>query len=403
MFVFRLRGELSLLYGKEKSRSRTCNITGFNLRVLFVVGHGGIYSGGSHQSLYALRGLKNAGIEVMAVWGHDVEGDPDGFRSLKDLDIPLELIPVNRPATWRSIRQLRKVLKEFKPDVVECVKGRAQHHILYSSFGLKRHAIVYYRGVSRPLDFFQAVKYRLPRVDRIIANCFALKENMVMSGSVNPDKIDVVYGEYDPACADPGKVDTDGLKTELGIPENAVLITQLGNWAVWRGQENTLEAAAELTRDGCNVHFLFVGQDTDKLRGKVESLGISAAVTLSPYRRDPERILKITDIIVNASTGVESLSGALLNAHAMAVPAVATAVSGSVEIVGEGVTGFIVPPHDIGALAKAIRKLLDMSVDQRRHFGQNARKRAGELFSPAARVEKRLESYAKAIHHRKGE
>ena len=66
------------------------------LRILIAVAHGGIYSGGSHQALYLLQGLKREGMEVAAVWGPDEEGDPHGFDRLEEIDIPFEIIPANR-------------------------------------------------------------------------------------------------------------------------------------------------------------------------------------------------------------------------------------------------------------------------------------------------------------------
>jgi len=371
------------------------------VRVLIAVGHGGIYSGGSHQSLYALAGLKKAGVDVMAVWGPDLENDCEGFDRLRSLDIPFTLAPLNKSATVRSILALRRTLREFQPDVVEAVKGQAQHHVLYASLGLPCHAVVFYRGVSRPLDVFQALKYRLPRVNRIIANCEALKRSMVETGLIRADKIDVVYGEFDPACAEPDAVNADGLREELVIPEGGPIITQLGNWAEWRGQDVTLRAAAELKKRGEKAHFLFVGRETDRLKDLVNALEIQERVTLSSYRRDPERVLKVSDAAVNASTSIESLSGALLNAQAMGLPAVASDLAGSAEIVADGETGFIVPPRDATALADALARLLAMTQDERNRMGAAARARALKLFSSEARVMKRLECYERAIWERR--
>lgn len=372
------------------------------MRVLIAVAHGGIYSGGSHQAFYLLRGLKRAGIEVMAVWGPDEEDDPHGFDGLKQLDIPYEIIPINRGVTLDSLGKFRNVLKRFKPDVVECFKSGAQYHALYGGLGLNDHALVFYRGISRPMDIWQGLKYRLWRVDRIIANSQALKRTMIETGGIPMDKIDCVYNEYDPACADPELVNADDLKAELSIPPDVPLITQLGNWSEWRGQTVTLAAAKMLVARGLKFHLLFAGRETEKLRPKVDELRLGGVVTLSPYRRDPERVLKITDIAVNASTSHESLSGGLVNAQAMGVPAVASDLAGNPEVVEDGVTGFIVPTNNPVSLADGLAKMLEMPQEKLKDMGCKARERARAFFSSEVRIKSTLDVYERAIAQCKG-
>ncbi len=370
------------------------------MRVIIAVGHGGIYSGGSYQSLWALSALKNSGVEVMAVWGIDIESDPQGFDRLKTLNIPFKLLPINHRATYNSVRQIRQIIKEFQPDVIECVKGKAQHHVLLASVGLNKHAIVYYRGVSQRLDFFQGLRYKLPRVDRLIANCQALKSVMVESGRINPDKIDVVYGQFDPACTDPDLVDARTFRDELNIPKGATLITQLGNWSSWRGQDVTIRAVTSLKRRGHDVHLLFAGRDTDKLNPLIREMGAESFITVSPFRRDPERILKATDIAVNASTAIESLPGALINVQAMGVPAVASAIPGADEVIEDGVTGIIVPVNEADSQAKALESLITIDRSQFAQMKTAARARAVRLFSSDTRVKRRMECYQIAINNR---
>lgn len=361
-----------------------------------VVGHAGIYAGGAHQALYAIRGLRRAGLEVGAIWGPDAESDRGGFKGLKELQIPFWIIPIHRRITINSIIAVRKVMNQFRPDVVEAVKSGAQYHTLAAGIALKA-GLVFYRGISRPLEWGQSLKYRLRRVNRIIVNCPALKETMVKSGRIAPGKIDVIPSEFDPSCADPAKVDATGLRGELGIPVGVPLVAQLGNHAEWRGQEVTLEAAAMLQRNGLRFHLLFAGRETEKLLPTVRRLGLEKVVTLSRYRRDPERILKECDVIVNASTENESLSGALLNGQAMGVPAVTSALSGNALAVEDGVTGFVTPIGDAGALAEAVGTIIQLPPPDYLRWRRAARDRALRLFSSEQRAKLRIECYQKAL------
>ncbi len=63
----------------------------------------------------------------------------------------------------------------------------------------------------------------------------------------------------------------------------------------------------------------------------------------------------------------EGFPNAPMETACMGLPVIATAVVGCIDAVVNGETGTLVPPHDSGALAEAIRKYLaDPALRQRR-------------------------------------
>jgi len=370
------------------------------MRVLVAVGQAGIIAGGAHQALFCIMGLQNAGVEVKAVWGQSEADDKVGLARLHEVCSDVHVMGINKRPTLSSVREFRQILKSFDPDVVETFKAGAQYHSLYGGMGLNRHILTFYRGISRKMDYFQELKYRLKRVDVIVPNCKALHEIICQSGRVDPDKVKIIYDEIDPVCNDPDAVDATGLRSELKIPDDRLLITNLGNYSEWRGQDVTLKAVKLLKDNGLDFHLLFCGKETELLRPLVSELNIDDMVTLSPYRRDPHRVLKITDILVNSSTGNESLSGALLNSQAMGIPAVASSMPGFAESVSDQKTGVLVPVGDVEGLAKGIAFFLNMTEDERSKWGSRAHKRAMDMFSSKARAQRRLEVYKWAIDRR---
>jgi len=372
------------------------------MRALIAVGHAGIYAGGAHQALYCIIGLQRAGVEVAAVWGKDAEGDKVGLARLRAVCPNVHMMDISRRPTLDSLRAFRRLLLDFQPDVVETFKSSAQYHALFGGIGLNRHALLFYRGISRVMDYTQELKYRLNRVDLVIPNCGALKEIILRSGRVNPEKVQIIYDEFDPACGNPEKVDATGLRAELGIPEDVLLVTHLGNYSPWRGQTVTLKAVKVLKDRGLKFRMFFCGQGTELLQPEIAELGIGDIVTLSSYRRDPERVLKISDILVNSSIGNESLSGALLNSQVMGIPAVASRMPGFDESVGDGETGLLVPVGDHVGLADGIAKFLEMPTAERLEWGARAHRRAMERFSSEARAKRRIELYRQAIEKRTG-
>ncbi|MCF7811901.1 glycosyltransferase family 4 protein, partial [bacterium] len=329
--------------------------------------------------------------------GESETDDKVGLVRLHEVCPNVHVMKINKRPTWSSIQEFRQILKSFDPDVVETFKAGAQYHSLYGGIGHNRHILTFYRGISRQMDYWQELKYRLKRVDVVVPNCQALHDIICKSGRVDPEKVKVIYDEIDPVCSNPDAVDATGLRAELNIPEDKLLITNLGNYSEWRGQDITLRAVKLLKDNGFDFHLLFCGKETELLHPLVSELKLEDSVTLSPYRRDPQRVLKITDILVNSSTGNESLSGALLNSQAMGIPAVASRMPGFDESVGDQETGILFPVGDAKALADSLSFFINMTDDDRSTWGSRAHKRAINMFSSKARVRRRLEVYQWAM------
>ena len=65
---------------------------------------------------------------------------------------------------------------------------------------------------------------------------------------------------------------------------------------------------------------------------------------------------------------------------AAGLPVIATDTGGNAEAVSDGVTGRVVPPRDVGALASAITELAADPI-QRRRMGKAGQARASAEFS----------------------
>jgi Glycosyltransferase len=89
--------------------------------------------------------------------------------------------------------------------------------------------------------------------------------------------------------------------------------------------------------------------------------------------REMPALMRAADIIAYATREGEGIPRALLEGMACGKPVVATEVAGIPEAVIDGVTGFLVKPRDIAALADRLSILL-MDDSLRREMGLRARK-----------------------------
>lgn len=135
------------------------------------------------------------------------------------------------------------------------------------------------------------------------------------------------------------------------------VVVSVGRLDKYKGQEYLLEACAcERTRP-YRVILVGEGPMQPALEARASALGIADRVFFAGAREDVTPFLARADCVVLASTE-EGMPGSILEAMAMARPVVATAVGGVPEAVTDGVTGYLVPPGDSSALARAIAAIL---------------------------------------------
>ncbi|NPA90753.1 MAG: glycosyltransferase [Chloroflexi bacterium] len=126
-----------------------------------------------------------------------------------------------------------------------------------------------------------------------------------------------------------------------------------------KGLDVLIRAVALIRQDVPDVRCVIVGQGAlrEPLERLAETLGVRDRVIFAGTRRDIPAVLAALDVFVLPSR-FEGLSLALLEALAAARPVVATAVSGTVDVIQPGENGLLVPTEDPAALAHAVVQLL---------------------------------------------
>jgi glycosyltransferase involved in cell wall biosynthesis len=136
---------------------------------------------------------------------------------------------------------------------------------------------------------------------------------------------------------------------------------------------------AELAPGSFRATLVGDGPDAPTVAAAVDTAGLKEVVELAGERSDVPTLLAQADVFVLTSRS-EGLPMSLLEAMAAGLPVVASAVGGVPEAVVDGETGLLLPPNDPGALAAALRTLLD-DANLRRRLGAAGRTRALSLFN----------------------
>ncbi|MFJ9784456.1 glycosyltransferase family 4 protein [Amycolatopsis sp. NPDC101161] len=176
------------------------------------------------------------------------------------------------------------------------------------------------------------------------------------------------------------------VRRELGLPESATVLLNIGVSEPRKGQAPLLLAFEQVRVTHPDAHLVIVGTHEspycDALRDYVESAGLGGSVSLVPICRDPRQWLRAADLFVNSSD-IESLPRSILEAMAFGVPVVAADVFGTREIVSDSESGWLFLPNDLSALTVGLLRALDTPPETRARIAERARAGVGAFLDSA--------------------
>jgi glycosyltransferase involved in cell wall biosynthesis len=164
-------------------------------------------------------------------------------------------------------------------------------------------------------------------------------------------------------------------RAERRLPAAGRIIFNSSRVAPEKDAATLIAAFAALVAEGRDVYLLHRSGGYRAFLREADRAGVGSRVIASEAV-DPRGDLALdyiaSDVCVQASRA-EGLGFSVLESLACGTPAVVTAVGGLVETVRDGETGWTVPPGDPGALAAALRDVLDRPDEGRRRAAAGGR------------------------------
>jgi len=322
--------------------------------------------------------------------------DRDALEQGRVGGVALKVVPSMRRAInpWCDVaayRQLKRVLREFKPDVVHThsakggILGRAAAWslgvpaVVHTVHGAPFHP---YQAAANRALFRACERWAAKRCHAIISVADAMTRLMVTAGVADVDKFTTIYSGMDVEPFLQCHELREQTRRELGYEAEDVVIGKIARMFHLKGHEYVIEAARRIADRVPQARFLFVGDGLlqDKLRRQVAEAGLEDRVKFLGLVR-PERIpalISAMDIVVHASLR-EGLARVLPQALIAGNPVVSYDIDGAAEVVLPGETGFLAPPKSIDELAEPLEKL---AVDEqlRARLGTEGRQRFTDQF-----------------------
>lgn len=358
------------------------------------------WRGGQAQVLLLMRGLAARGHEPLLL-------APPGPLLERARAEGIACEPWRARGEWdlAALGAASRILRRFAPAVAHAHSAHA--HTL--GVPAARIAGVPAVVVSRRVDFAVAgnplswLKYRMP-VERYLCISRGVRDVMRAAGvperrlALVPSGIELPQGG-DAGVEAAGTLPSRDLRSIIDVPPETPVVGTVAALAPHKNHADLMGAARIIVDARPDVHFAWIGEGEcrvalERLRF---DLALDSHVHLLGFRDDARRLLRQFTLFVLPSY-LEGLCTSVLDAQALGVPVVATAVGGVPDIVEDGVTGRLVPARDPGALARAVIEALD-DEPSRSTWADRARETV-RTYSADHMVEATLAVYREALAER---
>lgn len=351
-----------------------------------------IVGGAQENTLATVLGLRQIpGVKVDLISGPTTGPEGSLAAGIQDLIMVPELVrPIHPLKDWQALRRLEVILREQKPDVVHTHSGKAGilgrlaakragvpiivHTIHGPSFGN-------FQGAAANFVFRNAEKYAARSTTHFIVVADAMRNQYLAAGIGSPPQYAKIFSGFalEPFLA--AKNDP-ALRKKLGIAPDDFVAGKIARLFKLKGHDDLFSVAPELVRQNPKIKFLLIGDG--EWRGRFEGLARDQGLEkhfiftgLVPPG-DVPKYTGIMDALVHLSLR-EGLPRALPQALAAGKPVIAYDCDGAREACRDGLTGFLIQPHDFVTLKNC---LLQLSADPRlcRKMGEAGREFARENF-----------------------
>ncbi len=148
------------------------------------------------------------------------------------------------------------------------------------------------------------------------------------------------------------------LRESLGIKEDDIALIALGELIDRKNYQASIKAVARANNQ--KLHFFICGRGAkhEELKELVVKLKVEDQVHFLGYRTDVKELLSVADIFF-FTTHQEGLARSMMEAMSAGLPCVASKVRGNVDLIEEGIGGFLRHPDDADGFAQALNILAD--------------------------------------------
>ena len=250
-----------------------------------------------------------------------------------------------------SVLEIRNLIKKYNPDVVYCHSSKAGAIGRLADFGLKNSLVYNAHGWSfnmkgagkKEIKTYEMVEKVLARMTDVIV-CISEfeKKSALAHGICKENKIQVIRNGID---FDEIRNVRQKKRSEMGIPEDAFVVGQIGRLTAQKSPDMFIKMAREIKDRMDNAYFLLIGDGMEKeeTEERIREAGLEECTYITGWVDNPLDYVGCIDVCVLLSRW-EGFGLALPEYMIMQKPIVACRVDAIPEILGDA--GLLVKPNN---------------------------------------------------------
>ena len=246
------------------------------------------------------------------------------------------------------------------------------------------------------------IKRRCQRADALVAPSLAIERELIAAGYPRgrihyiPNGV-AIPEPSDAASRAEARADLAEADPSLAIGHDAPLAVYTGRLHAMKGLDFLIRAWPDVLKQIPNARLWLVGDGPyrEELNELIGHLGLWGFVYLAGPFDDVEDFLRAADLFVLPSLE-EGMSLALLEAMAIGLPVVASAIPANEAIVADGLTGRLAPPRDTQRLTDAV---VDLFKDREAagRLGAASRRQVSQTYSLDRMIENHVELFNRLL------
>jgi len=282
--------------------------------------------------LFLARLLRDQGHPVLVI----ALPGTQPYKKARQWGLDVRSFPLNTVNPFKLLQvylDLKKIVREFKPDVVNCHRGEAFFLWPLLQTGKKKFVLIRTRGDQRPpkKNFFNKILHKYLCQAVIVTNT-KMKKHFTEKFRLAPEKLHMLLGGVDENMFFPRDEAGSDIRRKFEFEKKCLVLGLVGRFDTVKGQKELIESVGRLyyRKKIHNLRLLLIGFSsaiTEKtVRGWINQNNLDSICKISGSVDCPPEYISALDLAVINSQWSETIARAALEIMACRVPLISTAV-----------------------------------------------------------------------------
>lgn len=149
-------------------------------------------------------------------------------------------------------------------------------------------------------------------------------------------------------------------RRELALADDDIMLMSMGDLVPRKNYGIAIEAIAKASNPKLKYFICGKGPELENLEKLAKELGVESQIIFMGFRSDIKELLSAADIFL-FTTKQEGLPRSMMEAMAAGVPCIASKIRGNVDLIEDGIGGYLCETNDSDAYAEKINLLANDS------------------------------------------